>query len=49
MKNAEWVKVDGCGHAIHVEHPEKFGTIVNGFLSEKEHDHTCYKLKYQMK
>ena len=33
MKNAQWVKVDGCGHAIHVEHSEKFGTIVNGFLS----------------
>jgi len=33
MKNAQWMKVDGCGHAIHVEHSEKFGTIVNGFLS----------------
>jgi 2-succinyl-6-hydroxy-2,4-cyclohexadiene-1-carboxylate synthase len=33
MKNAQWLKVDGCGHAIHVEHSEKFGTIVNGFLS----------------
>jgi 2-succinyl-6-hydroxy-2,4-cyclohexadiene-1-carboxylate synthase len=33
MKKAQWVKVDGCGHAIHVEHSEKFGTIVNGFLS----------------
>lgn len=33
MKNAQWVKVNGCGHAIHVEHSEKFGTIVDGFLT----------------
>ena len=33
MKKVQWVKVDECGHAIHVEQPEKFGTIVNGFLS----------------
>ena len=32
IKNVEWVKVEGCGHAIHVEEPEKFGTIVSGFL-----------------
>ena len=32
IKNVEWVKVDGCGHAIHVEEPEKFGTIVSRFL-----------------
>lgn len=34
VKNSDWVNVDGCGHAIHVEQPEKFGTIVNGFLSK---------------
>ena len=32
IKNVEWIKVDGCGHAIHVEEPEKFGTIVSRFL-----------------
>ena len=33
IKNVEWVNVDECGHAIHVEEPEKFGTIVSRFLS----------------
>jgi len=33
MGNAEWTKVDDCGHAIHVEYLEKFATIVDGFLS----------------
>ena len=33
MKKADWMKVDECGHAIHVEHSEKFGTIIEGFLS----------------
>lgn len=33
MKNSSWVVIDGCGHAIHVEEPEKFGTIVSDFLS----------------
>jgi len=33
IKNVEWVNVEECGHAIHVEHPEKFGTIVDRFLS----------------
>ncbi len=33
MKKAQWVKVNGSGHAIHVEHSEKFGTIIDGFLS----------------
>lgn len=28
-----WVTVEDCGHAIHVEKCEKFGTIVSGFLS----------------
>jgi 2-succinyl-6-hydroxy-2,4-cyclohexadiene-1-carboxylate synthase len=32
IKHIEWVKIEGCGHAIHVEQPEKFGTIVSGFL-----------------
>ncbi|MFB6467570.1 2-succinyl-6-hydroxy-2,4-cyclohexadiene-1-carboxylate synthase [Cytobacillus sp. Hz8] len=33
MKNAKWITVENCGHAIHVEKPEKFGTIVSEFLS----------------
>ncbi|MFE8703299.1 2-succinyl-6-hydroxy-2,4-cyclohexadiene-1-carboxylate synthase [Cytobacillus sp. FJAT-54145] len=33
LKNAKWEKINGCGHAIHVEEPEKFGTIVSRFLS----------------
>jgi 2-succinyl-6-hydroxy-2,4-cyclohexadiene-1-carboxylate synthase len=32
IQKVEWVNVLGCGHAIHVEQPEKFGTIVNEFL-----------------
>lgn len=35
LTNSYWVNIDGCGHAIHVEQPEKFGTIVSGFLSNK--------------
>ncbi|MCM3599125.1 2-succinyl-6-hydroxy-2,4-cyclohexadiene-1-carboxylate synthase [Robertmurraya korlensis] len=35
LKYSQWVNIDGCGHAIHVEQPEKFGTIVSGFLSNK--------------
>ena len=35
LKNSKWINIDGCGHAIHVEQPEKFGTIVSGFLSNK--------------
>jgi 2-succinyl-6-hydroxy-2,4-cyclohexadiene-1-carboxylate synthase len=35
LKNSRWINIDGCGHAIHVEQPEKFGTIVSGFLSNK--------------
>ncbi len=34
LKLSEWVKVDGAGHAIHVEKPEMFGTIVSGFLTK---------------
>ncbi|PFJ15413.1 2-succinyl-6-hydroxy-2,4-cyclohexadiene-1-carboxylate synthase [Bacillus cereus] len=32
VSNAKFVKIDGAGHAIHVEQPEKFDTIVKGFL-----------------
>ena len=31
LNNVTWIKVENCGHAIHVENPEKFGTIVNEF------------------
>jgi len=33
MKNAQYVKISGAGHAIHVEQPRKFGKIVSEFLS----------------
>ncbi|WP_428911241.1 2-succinyl-6-hydroxy-2,4-cyclohexadiene-1-carboxylate synthase [Niallia sp. Krafla_26] len=33
MKNVQWQVVEKSGHAIHVEHSEKFGTIIDGFLS----------------
>lgn len=32
IKSASWVVIENSGHAIHVENPEKFGTIVSGFL-----------------
>lgn len=32
IQHAKFVKIDGAGHAIHVEQPEKFDTIVKGFL-----------------
>ena len=32
IENCLWVKVEHCGHTIHVEEPELFGTIVSGFL-----------------
>ncbi|RIW35623.1 2-succinyl-6-hydroxy-2,4-cyclohexadiene-1-carboxylate synthase [Bacillus salacetis] len=32
VKNAEAAIIDGAGHALHVEEPEKFGTIVSEFL-----------------
>jgi 2-succinyl-6-hydroxy-2,4-cyclohexadiene-1-carboxylate synthase len=35
IKNAKWMVVENSGHAIHVEEPEKFGTIVSDFLSNK--------------
>ena len=33
LKNSKWISIDDCGHAIHVEKSEIFGTIVSGFLS----------------
>lgn len=33
LKKARMVTVENCGHAIHVEKREKFGTIVSEFLS----------------
>lgn len=33
LENSQWVNVEDCGHAIHVENCEKFGTIVSRFLS----------------
>ncbi|WP_045523830.1 2-succinyl-6-hydroxy-2,4-cyclohexadiene-1-carboxylate synthase [Neobacillus niacini] len=35
MKKASWIIIIDCGHAIHVEQNEKFGTIVSDFLSIK--------------
>ncbi|MEH7272212.1 2-succinyl-6-hydroxy-2,4-cyclohexadiene-1-carboxylate synthase [Neobacillus vireti] len=32
LKKASWIVINGCGHAIHVEQKEKFGTIVSDFL-----------------
>ncbi|MCL6572687.1 MAG: 2-succinyl-6-hydroxy-2,4-cyclohexadiene-1-carboxylate synthase [Bacillus sp. (in: Bacteria)] len=32
LKNGSWITFETCGHAIHVEEPEKFGTIVSDFL-----------------
>ncbi|RDU36298.1 2-succinyl-6-hydroxy-2,4-cyclohexadiene-1-carboxylate synthase [Neobacillus piezotolerans] len=33
MKSGKALIVEAAGHAIHVENPEKFGTIVSGFLT----------------
>lgn len=33
LEHSQWINVEGCGHAIHVENHEKFGTIVSRFLS----------------
>ena len=33
LKNGKWITVENCGHAIHVEKPEKFGTIISEFLN----------------
>ena len=35
IKKAKWIAVENTGHAIHVEEPEKFGTIVSDFLSNQ--------------
>jgi 2-succinyl-6-hydroxy-2,4-cyclohexadiene-1-carboxylate synthase len=35
LKNSSWKVIEGSGHAIHVEEPEKFGTIVSDFLSKE--------------
>ena len=32
LKNSSWMVIENSGHAIHVEEPEKFGTIVSEFL-----------------
>lgn len=34
IKQVEWTTIEKSGHAIHVEQPEKFGTIVSRFLSQ---------------
>ena len=34
LKNGQWLTIKDCGHAIHVENPKIFGTIVNEFLSQ---------------
>jgi 2-succinyl-6-hydroxy-2,4-cyclohexadiene-1-carboxylate synthase len=34
IPNAEYICFEKAGHAIHVEEPEKFGTIVSRFLSK---------------
>jgi 2-succinyl-6-hydroxy-2,4-cyclohexadiene-1-carboxylate synthase len=33
IKHCRWTNIEGCGHTIHVEEPEIFGTIVSRFLS----------------
>ncbi|WP_449622649.1 2-succinyl-6-hydroxy-2,4-cyclohexadiene-1-carboxylate synthase [Robertmurraya sp. Marseille-Q9965] len=33
LDNSQWITVHECGHAIHVENSEKFGTIVSRYLS----------------
>ncbi|EIJ79355.1 alpha/beta hydrolase fold protein [Bacillus methanolicus PB1] len=33
IKNCRWININGCGHAIHVEEPKKFDTIVSEFLT----------------
>ncbi|MEH7074659.1 2-succinyl-6-hydroxy-2,4-cyclohexadiene-1-carboxylate synthase [Neobacillus drentensis] len=36
LKNSILITIEGSGHAIHVEEPEKFGTIVSDFLSKQK-------------
>lgn len=33
IPEAEWISMKNVGHTLHVEEPEKFGTIVSGFLT----------------
>jgi 2-succinyl-6-hydroxy-2,4-cyclohexadiene-1-carboxylate synthase len=33
FQNGTWIALKNSGHALHVEEPEKFGTIVSEFLS----------------
>ncbi|WP_264738847.1 2-succinyl-6-hydroxy-2,4-cyclohexadiene-1-carboxylate synthase [Cytobacillus firmus] len=34
LPSVQWKSIEDAGHAIHVEKPELFGTIVSGFLSQ---------------
>ena len=36
LPNAEWKEVNDVGHAIHVENPEMFATIVKEVIYKKE-------------
>lgn len=35
ISDCTWIEVGDCGHAIHVEKADKFGTIVKSFLSNR--------------
>jgi 2-succinyl-6-hydroxy-2,4-cyclohexadiene-1-carboxylate synthase len=35
INKVTWIVIENCGHAIHVEEQEKFGTIVSDFLSNQ--------------
>ncbi|MEK5390377.1 MULTISPECIES: 2-succinyl-6-hydroxy-2,4-cyclohexadiene-1-carboxylate synthase [Heyndrickxia] len=36
LQHAEWITIPNAGHAIHVESPKKFGTIVMEFLTKTD-------------
>ena len=38
LKNVDWKKINGVGHAIHVEDGQKFGKIISGFLKRNKED-----------
>lgn len=40
LPNVQWKTAEDAGHAIHVEKPELFGTIVSGFLSQTGENNT---------
>ncbi|MBU8769977.1 2-succinyl-6-hydroxy-2,4-cyclohexadiene-1-carboxylate synthase [Cytobacillus oceanisediminis] len=40
LPNVKWKTAEDAGHAIHVEKPELFGTIVSGFLSQTGENNT---------